>query len=180
MIIYYIYNNFKSWKMRFNIQILLKFQRWFISILLIFLQPFRIKCCLTIFSTLKHHLTLFQPHFNAEGRSCASWDLLKMFHLRAKQNLCHEMIWDLNVLWYVSRDSLPDMIDGGEVHPQFVLINQKPNVKMYLYLMVTHHLSLLLIHWIIPEIFTELSFSCVVSALFVAELTGCGSIFHVS
>ncbi len=34
-------------------------------------QPFSIKRCFNVVSTLKQQLTLFQPYFNVEGRSCA-------------------------------------------------------------------------------------------------------------
>ncbi len=37
-------------------------------------QPFSIKRCINVVSTLKQQLTLFQPYFNVEGRSCAGWD----------------------------------------------------------------------------------------------------------
>lgn len=33
------------------------------------------------------------------------------------------------VILYVSYDSLPERKDGGQVHPQFVLINQKVKCK---------------------------------------------------
>ncbi len=37
-------------------------------------QPFSIKRCINVVSTLKQQLTLFQPYFNVEGRSCAGWE----------------------------------------------------------------------------------------------------------
>lgn len=37
-------------------------------------QPFKIKRSINIISTFKTHLTLFQPYFNVEGRSCAGWE----------------------------------------------------------------------------------------------------------
>ncbi len=36
-------------------------------------QLFSIKRCINVVSTLKQQLTLFQPYFNVEGRSCAGW-----------------------------------------------------------------------------------------------------------
>ncbi len=37
-------------------------------------QPLSIKHCFNVVSTLKQELTLFQPYFNVEGRSCAGWE----------------------------------------------------------------------------------------------------------
>ncbi len=56
-------------------------------------QPFSIKRCFNVVSTLKQQLTLFQPYFNVEGRSCAGWGVNSGKHKsapmgwRTKQNL---------------------------------------------------------------------------------------------
>ncbi len=41
-------------------------------------QPFSIKRCFNVVSTLKQQLTLFQPYFNVEGRSCAGWEATEL------------------------------------------------------------------------------------------------------
>ncbi len=60
-------------------------------------QPFSIKRCINVVSTLKQQLTLFQPYFNVEGRSCAGWVISDSFKdLVVKKNvlLLGKDIWN--------------------------------------------------------------------------------------
>lgn len=67
--------------------------------------------CLIVVSGFKHQLTLFQPRFNVEGRSCASWDR----RMRARTFQREMEFWWSEMIKQKQQQSKPELQLSGDV-----------------------------------------------------------------